>query len=296
MHPVYQHPATTALLRAALAEDLGSHGDLTVQSVVAPGSQLTGQIIAKAPGVLVGAVLFELTCELIEPGAVHVSDVLADGSEVAAGAAVLQCRGDAAVILQAERTALNAMQRLSGCATTAQRYAAMVAGTAAKVFDTRKTTPGFRYLEKHAVACGGGANHRVGLFDQVLIKENHIALMPPDAGSGPAAAVQRARAHAGDDAVIQVEIERLDDLEPVIAAGADLVLLDNMDCDQLRAAVACRDRVVAADARPVALEASGGITDATLRAVAETGVERISIGALTHSVTALDLSLRCSVA
>ncbi|MFW5846124.1 MAG: carboxylating nicotinate-nucleotide diphosphorylase, partial [Planctomycetota bacterium] len=178
-------------------------------------------------------------------------------------------------------------QRLSGTATATRRCVDLVAGTGARIYDTRKTTPGMRLLQKHAVRCGGGHNHRIGLYDMVLIKENHVALME-GAVSGPAEAVRRARATVGPDVRIQVEIERLADLEPVIAAGTDLILLDNMDCEQLREAVRIRG------GHAVKLEASGGITDATLRAVAETGVDRISIGALTHSVASLDLSLRCS--
>ena len=188
---------------------------------------------------------------------------------------------------------------MSGTASMARRYVEAIAGTHAAVFDTRKTTPGLRLLEKHAVAAGGARNHRIGLFDQVLIKDNHIALMPPGPlGSGPAEAVRRCRAELGADTVIEVEIERLDDLEPVIAAGADIVLLDNMTPALLAQGVAIRNRIrnrtVKPGARRVELEASGGITLATIRAVAETGVERISTGALTHSVQALDLSLRTS--
>ncbi|MBA2480158.1 MAG: carboxylating nicotinate-nucleotide diphosphorylase, partial [Planctomycetes bacterium] len=200
-------------------------------------------------------------------------------------------RGDAATLLQGERTALNFCQRLSGTATLTRRYVDAVAGTRAGIFDTRKTTPGMRILQKHAVACGGGRNHRMGLYDQVLIKENHIALMPGP-GSGPAEAVKRSRSSCGDTAVIEVEIEDLRDLEPVMAAGADIVLLDNMPPAMLIEAVARRDRAQASTPRRVELEASGGITLDTVRAVAQTGVERISTGELTHSVRALDLSMR----
>jgi nicotinate-nucleotide pyrophosphorylase (carboxylating) len=199
-------------------------------------------------------------------------------------------------MLIGERTALNLCQRLSGTATMAARYVEAVAGTRAQVFDTRKTTPGMRLLEKHAVASGGARNHRIGLYDQVLIKDNHIALMPPGPlGSGPAEAVRRARETTGQKALIEVEIEKLDDLEPVIAAGADIVLLDNMAPALMREAVQRRDRVVGVGKRRVELEASGGITLETIRAVAETGVERISTGALTHSVHALDLSMRTAI-
>jgi nicotinate-nucleotide pyrophosphorylase (carboxylating) len=304
---VYHHPDVDALIAVALREDLAEAGDLTCRALVPPWIKLDGVVRAKAEGVVCGLALFQRVFAAIATSApgcdVEVVEAAADGTAVRPGDVVLRCHGNAATMLIGERTALNLCQRLSGTATMARRYAEAVAGTRAQVFDTRKTTPGLRRLEKHAVLAGGARNHRLGLYDQVLIKENHIALMPPGPlGSGPAEAVRRTREQLGPETVIEVEIERLDDLEPVIAAGADIVLLDNMGVGLLREAVARRDRACAAAPsamarlRRVELEASGGITLATIRAVAETGVERISTGALTHSVQALDLSLRCTPA
>lgn len=280
------YAAADELIARALDEDLAGHDDLTVASCVPAGSRLVARLVAKAAGVIAGIPLFARVCAAIDGGPVTVRPAVADGAAVEPGASVLEAEGDARTILIAERTALNLMQRLSGTATTTRAYVDAVAGTGARILDTRKTTPGLRALEKHAVLLGGGDNHRIGLYDQVLIKENHIALM---GASGPAEAVRRCRERLDPEQLVEVEIERLDDLAAVIEAGADIVLLDNLGPEQLRAAVAIRGD------RPVALEASGGITLASVRAVAETGVDRISIGALTHSVPALDLSLRCEL-
>jgi nicotinate-nucleotide pyrophosphorylase (carboxylating) len=296
----YSHSDVRELIALALREDLREGGDITCRALVPPQAKLDGIVRAKAAGVVCGLPLFQLVFDQLAadmPGCeVKVSEAAADGTRVAPGDIVLRCRGIASTLLIGERTALNLCQRLSGTATMARRYVDTVAGTRAQVFDTRKTTPGMRLLEKHAVASGGARNHRIGLYDQVLIKDNHIALMPPGPlGSGPAEAVRRARETLGRDTTIEVEIEHLSDLEPVIAAGADIVLLDNMAPDLLREAVQRRDRALAGNKRRVDLEASGGITLDTIRAVAETGVERISTGALTHSVHALDLSLRTAI-
>lgn len=286
-HAVYQRDDTRALIAAALAEDLDVAGDRTVQSLVPSTARLIGTLTAKQAGVICGLPLVAQVCDAIQPGAVTIEHCSADGTVVQAGAVVLRCHGHAGVLLSAERTFLNCCQRLSGVATVAARYAAAVAGTDAIVLDTRKTTPGMRWLEKHAVRMGGCRNHRIGLFDQVLIKENHIAL---HGDADPSAAVAHCRRQVGPDLPIEVEIERLEDLEPVIAAGADIVMLDNLPPSTIAQAVAIRGD------RPVALEASGGITLANIRDYAKAGVDRISIGALTHSVTALDLSLRCHIA
>lgn len=291
-HP-YDHPDVAALIRLALHEDLRWAGDLTCQAVVAPGRRLEATVRAKEAGTVCGLPLFQRVYDQLEHP-VEVHECAADGTRVEPGQVVWRGTGDAAAILMGERTALNLAQRLSGTATATARYVAAVAGTRTRILDTRKTAPGMRLLQKHAVAAGGGANHRIGLHDQVLIKDNHIALMPPGPfGSGPAEAVRRTRERLGGAVVVQVEIERLDDLEPVIRAGADLVLLDNMDPALVRQAVARRDACPAPDGRRVELEASGGITMATLRAFAEAGADRISVGALTHSVPSLDLSMRC---
>jgi len=298
----YSHSDVRQLIALALREDLREGGDITCRALVPPQAKLDGVVRAKAAGVVCGLPLFQLVFDHLAddmPGCeVVVGEAAADGTRVIPGDIVLRCRGVASTMLIGERTALNLCQRLSGTATMAARYVAAVAGTRAQVFDTRKTTPGMRLLEKHAVASGGARNHRIGLYDQVLIKDNHIALMPPGPlGSGPAEAVRRARETTGDDTLIEVEIEKLDDLEPVIAAGADIVLLDNMEPALMREAVQRRDRVAITSGakRRVELEASGGITLETIRAVAETGVERISTGALTHSVHALDLSMRTTI-
>ncbi len=298
----YLHSDVRQLIALALREDLREGGDITCRALVPPQARLDGVVRAKAAGVVCGLALFQLVFDALAadmPGCeVTVSTAALDGTQVAAGDIVLRCRGAASTMLIGERTALNLCQRLSGTATMARRYVEAVAGTRAQVFDTRKTTPGMRLLEKHAVLSGGARNHRIGLYDQVLIKDNHIALMPPGPlGSGPAEGVRRARETTGAETLIEVEIEHLADLEAVIAAGADIVLLDNMAPALLREAVQRRDRALAGNdgGRRVALEASGGITLETIRAVAETGVERISTGALTHSVHALDLSLRTMI-
>ena len=304
-HPgmdLYAHPDTLALIRLALHEDLRWTGDVTCGATVAPGAGLIGTVRAKEAGVVCGLALFQAVInELGTPqggGApVQVSFAAADGTTVVPGDVVLRLAGDATTILVVERTALNLCQRLSGTASLTRRYVDAVAGTRARILDTRKTTPGMRLLQKHAVVAGGGSNHRIGLYDQVLIKDNHIALMPPGPlGSGPAEAVRRTRERLGGKIIVEVEIERLDDLAPCIRAGADIVLLDNLPPERLLQAVAIRDATAAPDERNVLLEASGGITLQTVRSFAEAGVERISTGELTHSVRALDLSLRCKLA
>ncbi len=295
MNDIYHHADVQAIIRLALQEDLRWTGDLTCRATVPAGARLRGTLTAKSAGVVCGLALFERTfAELGQP--VRIDHAALDGTVAHAGDVVLRMEADATAMLIVERTALNLCQRLSGTSTLTAKYVAAVRGTRAKILDTRKTTPGLRLLQKHAVAAGGGHNHRIGLYDQVLIKDNHIALMPPGPlGSGPAEAVRRCREQLGPQVVVEVEIERLEDLEPCIRAGADIILLDNLPPAEVRAAVARRDACPAPDGRPVALEASGGITLATVRGFAETGVDRISTGELTHSVTALDLSLRCAI-
>ncbi len=289
MTSVYRHPDVAAIIRLALDEDLRGRNDITCGALVPPDAQLSGVVRAKEAGVVSGMPLFAMVFAATG-GGVEIQQEVKDGTRVQPGDIVLRFSGSARALLIAERTALNLVQRMSGTSTATRRLVDAVAGTRAHILDTRKTTPGMRVLQKHAVLCGGGMNHRHGLHDAVLIKENHIALMPPGPlGSGPAEAVRRARAMVGAAIPVEVEIERLEDLQPVIAAGANIVLLDNMGPDLLRQAVALRDRLGA----PVELEASGGINLQSVRAVAETGVERISTGAMTHSVNALDLSMRC---
>ncbi len=285
MSTIYDSTETRALIEKALAEDLNGADDLTVASLVPADARLRAQMTAKANGVLCGMPLFEAVCTVVG-GAVDVELKKEDGDRVENGTLVLQAEGSARTLLIAERTALNLMQRLSGTATMTRAYVDAVAGTKAAILDTRKTTPGLRHLQKYAVRIGGGKNHRIGLYDQILIKENHIALMD---GGSPAKAVTQCRERQGADCIIEVEIETLDDLDSVIEAGANIVLLDNMGPDLLRQALEIRGE------RAVELEASGGITLDTVAAHAASGVERISVGALTHSVEAFDLSLRCEV-
>ncbi len=289
MSDPYSHPDVATLIRLALAEDLRDGDDVTCRCLVPASARLSGVVRAKEAGVVCGLPLFAPVFAACG-GGVAITDQATDGTAVAPGDIVLRFAGPARTLLTGERTALNFAQRLSGTATMTRQLVAAVAGTRAAILDTRKTTPGLRVLQKHAVLCGGGQNHRLGLYDAVLIKDNHIALM--GAVGGPAEAVKRARAVVGPGVSIEVEIERLADLAPVLAAGADIVLLDNMAAPLLRAAVAERDR----QGSRALLEASGGITLESIRLIAETGVERISTGAMTHSVAALDLSMRCDVA
>jgi len=288
----YVHPDVSTIIRLALDEDLRGGADVTCQALVPAAARLSGLVRAKDRGVVCGLPLFAPVFAACG-GGVELSAMVADGTVVSPGDVVLRFHGSARTLLTGERTALNLAQRLSGTATMTRALVDAVAGTRARILDTRKTTPGLRVLQKHAVLCGGGANHRHGLHDAVLIKENHIALMPPGPlGSGPAEAVRQARAAVGPAVSIEVEIEHLADLAPVIAAGADIVLLDNMAPDLLRTAVLERDRL----GSRTLLEASGGITLASVRSVADSGVDRISTGSMTHSVIALDLSMRCDPA
>jgi nicotinate-nucleotide pyrophosphorylase (carboxylating) len=266
------------LVRAALAEDVGD-GDVTTAATVDPQARARARITQKAPGAIYGLDAAEAVFLELDP-AVEVDRLAEEGVWREQGAAVMEIRGGAAALLTGERTALNFLAHLSGVATMAARACREVQGTGARVLDTRKTTPGLRSLEKAAVAAGGAVNHRVGLFDAILIKENHIV-----AAGGITAAVERARAAAPALAArLEVEVRDEREIDEALAAGAPRLLLDNMDTAQLRAAVAH----VAGRAE---LEASGGVDLSTLRAVAESGVEWISMGALTHSAPALDLSL-----
>jgi nicotinate-nucleotide pyrophosphorylase (carboxylating) len=268
-------PVEDALVRRALAEDLGT-GDVTSEATVPAGAHALATITQKEPGVLFGLDVTELTFRLLDPN-IEITRLAAEGVWREPGP-VLEVRGSARALLAAERTALNFLQRLSGVATLAARCAAAVEGTGARVLDTRKTTPGLRSLEKAAVAAGGATNHRAGLYDAILIKENHIAL-----AGGVAPAVHAARAHA-PDLPLEVECRTPAEIDEALAARAERILLDNMTPDQLRTAVV----QVAGRAT---LEASGGVTLATLRDHATTGVQFVSMGAMTHSAPALDISL-----
>ncbi len=269
--------ALAPLLRQALAEDVGP-GDVTSSLLVPPGARALARIVAKAPGVVAGVAvarrLFELACD----GSERFGPCAEEGSRVGSGALVVEVEGPARGLLAAERTALNFLMRLSGIATLTARFVEAVRGTKARILDTRKTTPGLRALEKHAVRMGGGDNHRYALYDAVLVKENHLAF------GGNLAEALAARP-PGMAAI--VEAETLEEFRTAAAAGADVVLLDDFPIEDIRAAV--RERGAAT--RPL-LEVSGGVRLDNVRALAETGIDRISIGALTHSAPALDLSLR----
>jgi nicotinate-nucleotide pyrophosphorylase (carboxylating) len=269
--------ATAELVRAALREDVGA-GDVTTTATVDGEARADARITQKAPGVLDGLDVAEAVFTELDPDA-RVERLVAEG-EWREGGPVLSISGRARALLTGERTALNFLTHLSGVATMAARATREVQGTGAKVLDTRKTIPGLRMLEKAAVAAGGASNHRVGLYDAILIKENHIA-----AAGGIAQAIERARAAAPELAgTLEVEVRNPQEIEQALAAGAPRLLLDNMSESQLRAAVA----QVAGRAE---LEASGGVSLRTLRALADTGIEWVSMGALTHSAPALDLSL-----
>jgi nicotinate-nucleotide pyrophosphorylase (carboxylating) len=268
----------TALVERALAEDVGT-GDVTTLATVAADARARASIIQKAPGAIYGLDAAVAVFLALDPDA-EVERLVEEGVWREDGGPVMVIDANARALLTAERTALNFLAHLSGVATMAAQAALAVAGTGATVLDTRKTTPGLRMLEKAAVAAGGASNHRAGLYDAILIKENHIA-----AAGGITAAIERARAAAPQlDATLEVEVRDEREIDEALAAGAPRLLLDNMDEERLRAAVA---RV----AGRAELEASGRVTLQTLRAIAETGVDFVSMGALTHSAPALDLSL-----
>jgi len=267
------------LVRRALTEDLGERGDITTAATVA--ADITGRfrIVARRPGILAGRAPAELVFCRLDP-AIEQHWKLGDGDRLMAGAVIAELEGPAGAILTAERTALNFLGRLSGIATLTRAYVDAVAGSEAAIAHTRKTTPGLRALEIAAVLAGGGAPHRYGLADAVLIKDNDVAM-----AGGVGEAITRARAAAGHMTRIAAEIDCLDQLDEALEAGAESLLLDNFTIDELRAAVSrCRDL-------SVTLEASGNVTLDTVRVIAETGVDVISIGALTHSAPNLDLGL-----
>lgn len=262
---------------AALAEDVGT-GDLTARLIPAE-TDARGRVITREAAVICGTAWFDATFAALDPTAAVLWDVR-DGDAVEPGQTLCHIVANARVLLTAERTALNFLQLLSGTATVTRRYVEAVTGTRARIVDTRKTLPGLRLAQKYAVATGGGHNHRVGLYDGILIKENHII-----AAGGIEAAVTQARELAAPDVFIEVEVETLEELETALATGVKMILLDNMDLETMRRAVEItQDRAE--------LEASGGVNLERVRAIAETGVHRISIGGLTKDVRAIDLSLR----
>ena len=278
--------ACRALVALALAEDLGPAaspaGDLTSQATIPPAATGRADLVARTAGVLAGLPAATLVAAAVDPR-LTLCMTVQDATRLTPGITIATLTGPLISLLAAERAVLNFIQRLSGVATLTRAYADAVTGTRAVVLDTRKTTPGWRLLEKYAVRAGGGANHRVGLYDAILIKDNHLAGL----GGDVVGAVRAARAHAPPGTVVEVEVDTLPQLDAALTAGPDIVLLDNMTPDTLREAVIRRDRV----APGVRLEASGGVTLATIRAIARTGVDRISVGAITHSAPALDIGL-----
>ena len=266
------------VVRRALAEDLGRAGDVTAQACIPEGARMRAVFAARKAGVLAGIDCVRLAVLAIDPDA-SVELKLRDGDAFVAGAVLAEVEADARAFLAAERTALNLLGRLCGIATLTRAYVEAVVGTKARIADTRKTTPGLRALEKHAVLCGGGVNHRFGLDDAILIKDNHVAVC-----GGVGEAVRRARASVGHLMKVEVEVDGLDQLDEALAAGPDVVMLDNFTLPMLREAVA-------RTAGRITLEASGGVNLETVRGIAETGVDVISVGALTHSAPALDVGL-----
>jgi nicotinate-nucleotide pyrophosphorylase (carboxylating) len=267
-----------ALLRAALDEDLGRAGDVTTLATIPRGARACAVIAARETGVIAGLALAQGAFRLVDPEIVF-TPRLDDGAPVAPGDVIARIEGPAHGLLSAERVALNFLGRLSGVASLTARYAARIAHTKARVCDTRKTTPLLRALEKYAVRCGGGANHRFGLDDAVLIKDNHIAV-----AGGVVPALRAAKSYVGHLVKIEIEVDTLDQLREVLLEGADAVLLDNMTPAQLREAVALI-------AGRMICEASGGVTLETIAAIAESGVDLVSVGALTHSARVLDIGL-----
>jgi len=273
-------------VRAALDED-APWGDLTSEYLIPAAAVATAELVAREPGVFSGGAVFAAAFALTDPR-VHVEVHVADGATFAAGDVLATVEGPARAVLTAERIGLNFAQRMAGVATLTARYVAAVAGTGARIADTRKTTPGLRAFERHAVRSGGGRNHRFSLSDAVMAKDNHLALLTRG-GASLTDALREARARLPHTAHLEVEVDRLDQIEPVLAAGVDTIMLDNFSLDDLATGVAqVAGRAV--------VEASGGVNLDTVAAIAATGVDVISVGALTHSARALDLGLDVRIA
>lgn len=279
--PSLDRQLVESAVRAALAEDLGG-GDVTTLATVPATARLTVRMRTRGPLTVAGLAFAEAAFRQLARR-VQIKRLARDGQQLPARATLLQISGPARAILSAERVALNFVQRFSGIATLTARYVAAVRGTRARILDTRKTTPGWRRFEKYAVACGGGKNHRLGLFDLVLIKDNHLAALRDATPNAIAAAVRRARTKF-PKLKVEVEADTLAQVRQAVAAGADIILLDNMPPARLRAAV----RLVAGRAQT---EASGGVNLQSVRDIARTGVDFISVGALTHSAGAVDIGL-----
>jgi nicotinate-nucleotide pyrophosphorylase (carboxylating) len=277
--------ACRRLVELALAEDLNSLGDLTSRAVIPTELRGRASFRCRAPAVIAGLPAAEMVLSEIDP-ALQFRILCEDGAFVVAGTEIARVTGRAASMLAGERTALNFLQHLSGIATRTRAYVHLVASTSCQILDTRKTLPGWRELEKYAVRCGGGLNHRFGLYDAVLIKDNHLAALR-DAPDSVGHAVSIARRLVGSSVSVMVEVESIADLRAALRARPDIAVLDNMAPDALREAVRLRNDVAPA----VLLEASGGISVATVGEIAATGVDRISVGDLTHSAPAIDIGL-----
>ena len=275
----------TTAVRAALVED-APWGDLTSTYLFDATTRAEATLVAREPGVFSGGAVFRVAFELLDP-TVGVTDVAVDGARFVAGDVLARVGGPALAVLQSERVALNFVQRMSGTATATARFVDAVAGTGVRIVDTRKTTPGLRAFEKHAVVSGGGHNHRHSLSDAVMVKDNHLAVVTNGGLSVPEA-LRALRSRLPHTTHVEVEVDRLDQIEDVLAGGADTVMLDNFSIDDLRRGIAL------IDGRAI-VEASGTVSLDTVRAIADTGVDVISVGALTHSARALDLGLDVTI-
>ncbi len=280
---VREQMAAQRLIEMALEEDLSNIGDLTCQALIRPDQQATVQVVARTEGILSGAPIGRMVFAKLDQS-VKWESYRQDGDRVSPGTIIADVSGPLRTLLIGERTMLNFMTHLSGIASMTRRFVDAVSGTRAQLLDTRKTLPGWRLLEKYAVRCGGGTNHRMGLYDGVLIKDNHLAAWTES--SSIAEAVRTARSRVSVQVSIEVEVDSLTQLEDALQGSPDIVLLDNMQVESLREAVSMRNRLAAG----VLLEASGGVTLLTVAQIAATGVDRISVGGLTHSAPALDLA------
>ncbi len=275
------------VVRAALLED-APWGDITSELLIPETAYATARLVAREPGVFSGGAVFAAAMTATDPG-IRTELLVADGERFEKGAVLAVVSGRARAVLQAERVGLNLVQRMSGIATLTAQYVGEIAHTRARIVDTRKTTPGLRAFERHAVRSGGGHNHRFSLSDAVMAKDNHLAVLTSQSGLSVTDALRAVRAQLSHTTHLEVEVDRIDQIEPVLAAGVDTIMLDNFTIDQLREGVA----LVAGRAL---VEASGNVNLSTVRSIAETGVDVISVGALTHSVRALDLGLDVDIA
>ncbi len=275
-------------VRIALAEDIGEAGDITSRAAVGADAQATGSYVYKEDAVVCGVGVLEEICSQVSRGIV-IEVLKGDREEVSAGDTALKVYGPARALLAVERTSLNFLSHLSGIATLTRAFVDAVSGTKAQIYDTRKTLPGLRVLEKYAVLCGGGVNHRMGLYDQILVKDNHIELMRRAGRQmGLAEALVEVRKKAASGVLVEVEAKTLSEVEAAVAGGADIIMLDNMKPALMKK---CVEWVKKNSRRKIPIEASGGVTLRNVARVAATGVDRISIGALTHSAPSIDISL-----